>query len=115
MSQTKPRIVVMGEEVPYDEFPGNGATELADHFRPVKLSPLAIDQASKLVPPEAYKPIGLYTWLSKRADHVWKQLSTDQMEGKLGIMRYVYEFDGEGPVLKTVHLSMHPPKAGRHA
>lgn len=77
----------------------------------MKLSPLAINQASKFVPAESYKPIGLYTWLSKRADHVFKQLTTDQMEGQLGIMRFVYEFDADGPVLKTVYLSAHPNKA----
>lgn len=108
---TRPRITVMGEEVSWDEVPPAQATELVDHFRPVKLSPQAIDQASKLVPAETYKDVGLYTWLSKRADHVFKHLPTDQLVGQLGIMRFVFEFDAFGPVLKKVYLSANPPQS----
>ena len=47
---------------------------------------------------------GLYTWLAKRANHVFGTLTSDQTEGKLGVMRYKFEFAAEAPVLVSVRL-----------
>lgn len=96
--------MIMGEEVEWDEVPGTGAVELADYFKPVRLSPAAIDAASKIVPSEHWMKYGLHTWLSQRANHVFSKLTTDEMTGRLGQMKYFFQFDAEGPVLKTVSL-----------
>jgi hypothetical protein len=61
MSTTKPRITYMGEELDWEEVPEPDATELADHFKPVKLSPRAINLASQIVPSEHWVKEGLYT------------------------------------------------------
>ena len=100
----KSKILIMGEEVSWDEVPAAKETDLRQHFKPVKLSPKAIDQASKLVPIEAWKREGLYTWLAKRADHVFSKLTSDQTEGRFGVMKYKFEFDAGGPVLANVSL-----------
>lgn len=97
---------MMGEEIPWDDLPNpTTAVELIDYFKPVKLSPRAIDNASKIVPPEHWISKGIYTWLQSRANYVFKKLeSLDVVEGRCGRMRYIYEFDADGPVLKTVSL-----------
>lgn len=103
-----PIIRVMGEhgmeEIPYHEVPESRALGLDDYFKPVKISPLAIDQASKFVPIDLWKKYGLYTWLSGSANHVFRGLTTEQYKGKLGLLNYVFEYDSDGPVLKTVFL-----------
>lgn len=98
------KITYMGEEVPWDEVGGGGAVELIDYFKPVKLSPKAIDQCSKIVPSEHWIKEGLHTWLSKRADYVFGKLASNQTEGRLKSLRYFFAFDAEGPVLESVKL-----------
>jgi hypothetical protein len=101
----KPRITVMGEEMPWDSFPeAVRAVELEDYFKPVKLSPLAINEASKIVPSEFWIKHGLYKWLQQRADHVFSKLPSDKSKGMLGQLRYFFEFDADGPVLTKVSL-----------
>lgn len=100
----KPRVTVMGEAMDYDEVAGTGAVEIEDHFKPVRLSPLAINQASRIVPPEHWEQLGLYAWLQKRADHVFSKLAVSRTEGYFGKLKYTFEYDAEGPVLKTVSL-----------
>jgi hypothetical protein len=108
MNIDRPRIRIMGEhgmeEVPWEEAPAAPALELEDHFRPVKLTITAINQASKIVPVEAWKAYGICKWLQKAADIVFSKLPSDKMEGKLGLMRYFFEFDADGPVLTKVSL-----------
>jgi hypothetical protein len=101
----QPKISMMGEEVSYDDLPGTGAISLDDHFKPVKLSPKAIDEASKIVPSEHWVKYGLYTWLRSRAEHVFKHMPASKTEGKLGIMKYFFEYGADGPVLKSVSLT----------
>lgn len=60
MTATKPKITLMGEEIDYDSLPEPDAVDLADHFKPVKLSPRAIDEASKIVPSEVWIKDGLH-------------------------------------------------------
>lgn len=100
----RPRITIMGEEIPWDALPEAPAIDLADYFKPVKLSKQAVDQASKIVPHELWIKQGIHTWLSRRADHVFGKLSSSQTEGRLGAMRYKFEFDADGPVLNSVSL-----------
>lgn len=103
-----PKIWIMGEEgmeeVPHDELPSHDAIELQDHFKRVKLSPRAIDMASKMIPLEFYFKEGLHTFLRGRAELVFSKLSASQTEGVYGKLKYVFEFDADGPVLKTVSL-----------
>jgi hypothetical protein len=104
MSAHKPRITYMGDDIDYDSLPEPDAVELADYFKPVKLSPRAIDAASQIVPSEHFVKEGLYTWLSKRADHVFGKLSSSERSGRLGKMKYEFGFDADGPVLERVSL-----------
>ncbi|MGY3406074.1 hypothetical protein ACVWZV_002187 [Bradyrhizobium sp. GM5.1] len=106
MSEKKPRITIMGEEVPWDELPSPGATELADHFKPVKLSPKALDQASKIIPQQFWisKGCGLHTFLKGRAEKVFAGLTSGQTEGQYGTIKYFFEFDSDGPVLRSVSV-----------
>lgn len=102
--EKKPRITIMGEDVT-DQFPdAQQPPELADYFKPVKLSGRAIDSCSKIVPQEHYKLEGLHTWLQKRADHVFSKLASNATEGRLRSLKYFFEFDADGPVLKNVSL-----------
>jgi hypothetical protein len=104
MMDARPKITVMGEEVPWDHFPDAPAVELSDYFKPVKLSPLAINEASKIVPSKFWIEKGLYKWLQVRADHVFSKLPASQTKGMFGQLRYYFEFDADGPLLAKVQL-----------
>lgn len=94
---------MMGEEIPWDEVSEARATELEDHFKPVRISPVAINEASKIVPSEFWINEGLHRWLSKRADYAFSKLpNSDAREVSWKQLKYIFEFDVEGPVLKTV-------------
>jgi hypothetical protein len=99
-----PRITIMGEEVPYEEVPGSGEVTWADRFNAVRLTPRAINEASKIVPIELWHKFGIYRWLQGRANHVAKNMGIGETSGRLGLMKYVFEFDGDTPVLKDVLL-----------
>ena len=104
MNLSRPKITIMGEEVAWDYFPDPPAVGLEDYFKPVKLSPLAINEASKIVPSKFWIEVGLYKWLEKRADHVFSKLPASQTRGMFGQLRYYFEFDADGPVLGKVSL-----------
>jgi hypothetical protein len=72
----------VGQELEWDDVPSAGAGEPADHFKPVKLSPRAIDAAF----------------------FVFSKLSASQTWGRMGKLRYEFGFDAEGPVLERVLL-----------
>lgn len=96
----------MGKPVPLESLPDAPATVIEDHFAKVALSPLSIDRASQLVPEEFWKPLGIHTWLSKRADEAFSKLpDTKARDIALGRLTYTFEFEAEGPVLKTVKLN----------
>lgn len=101
----RPRITVMGEEVAWDEYPvAQRAVELDDYFKPVKLAPKAVDSASRMVPRDIWLVHGLHTWLQERANHVFSKLPSGKMEGQFGKLRYFFDFDSDGPVLRNVSL-----------
>ena len=104
MSMTRPKISIMGEEIAWEDLPDPGAVELLDYFKPVKLSPLAINEASRIVPSNFWVEVGLYKWLQKRADHVFSKLAASQTKRMFGQLRYYFEFDADGPVLGKVSL-----------
>lgn len=83
------------------ELPAARATSMDDYFAPVTLSPLAIDMASKVVPDHYWKPVGLHTWLSKRANEAFKRMPASHTEIKGGQVKYVFEYGAHGPVLKN--------------
>ena len=77
---------------------------MEDYFAPVKLTPRAIDQASEIVPPEHWVPVGIYSWLDGRANYAFKHLPISAKEITVGKMRYTFEYTAEGPQLKMVTL-----------
>lgn len=109
--EKQPRVTYMGEEIAYDDVPAPEAVEVEDYFKPVKLSPRSIDEASRAVPASVWELTGLYTWLQSRADHVFSKLPISKTEGHFGRLKYVFEFDADGPVLKTVALDRHAASA----
>ena len=94
----------MGEEIPWDEVPEARAIDLHDYFKPVKISPKAIDRASMIVPEQYWKATGIYTWLSRRANHVFGKLPSDKTEGQSGRLKYFFEYTADGPALRDVRL-----------
>lgn len=103
--EKRPKITIMGEEIPWDEVPTqDSAVEIADYFKPVKLSLKAVNEASKIVPAEHWVKIGICNFLQPRADYVFSKLTSDQREGRLKAMKYFFEFDSDGPLLKNVSL-----------
>jgi hypothetical protein len=106
--EKRPRIMMMGEhgmeEVPYDSIPEPSAAQLEDYFKPVRISPRAMDIASKIIPKEHWEKKGLHAFLQDRADEVFQKLSSSETEARRGKLRYFFEYDADGPVLKTVSL-----------
>ncbi len=104
----KPRILIMGdsgmEVVPWDSIPEPEAAHLEDYFKPVRISPRAIDIATKIIPAKYYAEVGLHTFLAGRANKVFRLMSASQTAGQYGKVKYFFEFDAHGPVLKTVSL-----------
>jgi hypothetical protein len=104
MSLEKTKITYMGEPMKPEELPESDAVHIEDYFAPVTLSPHAIDMCSKYVPEDVWKPVGIYTWLQGRANTAFKKLPTAKKELSLGRLKYVFEYDAYGPVLKTIIL-----------
>lgn len=94
----------MGQEVPLEELPEADAVTIEDYFAPVALSGLAIDMASKIVPQDYWKPVGIYTWLEGRANAAFKKMDTSSKQIAMGRLRYTFEYTAEGPKLKMVAL-----------
>lgn len=104
MSLEKTKIYMMGEEVSHEELPDAEAVSAEDYFAPVTLSPKAIDQASQIVPDEHWKPMGLHTWLSQRANQAFQKMPVSDRSITMGRLKYVFEYAATGPVLKEVIL-----------
>lgn len=85
---------------------GTGVVDRLDHFKPVKLTHRAINEASKIVTPETWKKYGIVKWLQAAADHYYKHMPTDKLEHIIlpSPLRFVFEHDHEGPVLKSVRI-----------
>lgn len=99
----KPRIRVMGEngmeEVDYDSIPDPDpvAFQMMHYFAPVKVSARAINMASKIIPNHyAAEHGGLHALLQKRA--------ASDRSGVFGKIKYIFDFDKDGPVLVTIGL-----------
>ncbi len=91
------------EEVAWDSLP-EPTIQLEDYFRPVRISPRAMDIGSKIIPSQYWIKDGLHAFLLDRAEKVFKKLSASQTEGMYGKVRYFFEYDDKGPILKTVSL-----------
>lgn len=94
----------MGQDISHEELPAAPPGSVEDLFKPVRLTPLAIDMASKVVPEQYWKPYGLYSWLERKADAAFKQLPSDKYKIKMGKLNYIFEYADDGPILKKVHL-----------
>ncbi len=99
------------QTVDVDDLPTSGdPVEWADVFKPVRISPKALDSASRIVPVEVWFKYGLYTWLRQAAEHVFKHLPANKKEGVLGAkdgrpgLRFTFSYDHQGPVLESVKL-----------
>jgi hypothetical protein len=95
----------MGADVTH-EFGGTGAIDLDHHMQPLRLSLEAINQASKLVPQDAWKKHGIVRWLQAAAEHYFKHMPSDQLTLIMlpSPLRFTFEFDADGPVLVSVKI-----------
>lgn len=103
----KPRIIMMGEEgmeeIHYDELPASeSAVEPKDYFAPVRLSGKALDRVSQIVAQKYYQEKGIHTWLSLRADHVFKHMPVSSTRAKFRSLEYSFSYHDDGPVLEDV-------------
>jgi len=103
--RTGPKLFVMGEEQPFEDLPEPDAATMEHYFVPVKLSPAAIDRASQVVPEQYWLPVGLYSWLERRANEAFKKMPTSAKEFELGKLKYLFEYTDQGPQLRMVVLN----------
>lgn len=107
----KPRIRILGdhgmEDVDYDSIPDPVpvAYHLTHYFKSVRISPRAIDLASKIIPGwYVLQHGGIHSILTKEANAMFEKMSGGQRSGTWGKMKFIFDFDKDGPVLKTVGL-----------
>jgi hypothetical protein len=109
---TAHRIVLFGNEDDWED-PSeatpeikttNSAVDLKDYFKPVRLPLEVINQASKLIPHENWIKYGICKYLQHTADHMFLKLPSGKMEIRGKVLKYVFEFDHDGPVLKSISL-----------
>lgn len=98
------KVSYMGEPIADEDVPGTGAVDNEDYFKTPRISPRAIDDVSKSVPPEHWVDDGLHTWTLKRAAHVFKHMTTGDKSGRYRTLLYEFGYDAEGPVLVRVRL-----------
>ncbi len=105
----KPTIRILGEhgmeEIDYDSIPEPVpvAYHLADYFKTVKISPKAIDMASRIIPDKYIKEHGgVHSYLSKFANQVFEKMPASARSASCGSLKFIYDFDKDGPVLKDV-------------
>lgn len=96
-----PKVLYMGKEVDFEGLPEAEPT-LEAAFKPVILSPKAIDLASQLVPSDAWMPRGLHTWLQLRADAAYRKLKVGATEISGGQLKYIFEYRGDQPILARI-------------
>lgn len=111
-AESRPRIRILGddgeEDVPWDSV-DDPEPKLEDHFKPVRIMPRALDIASKIIPREFWKDekgnaCGLHEFLQRCADGAFPKMSASQREIAWGKLRYSFDFDKDGPLLKTISL-----------
>lgn len=112
MTPTKtPKLTVLGKPMTWEELEGAvdttpravQAPPLDVHFNEVVISPAAINQASKIIPQEAYQTTqGLYSFLHERANYVFRKLPAGAKTGRLRKLEYFYEYDVKNPILVGV-------------
>lgn len=109
---TDSRIKVFGEASDWEEpaeaiVPaGTGAIDMEHTMAPLRLSLRAINEASKIISPETWKKHGIVKWLQAAAEHYFARLPSNELEIILlpSPVRYIFEFDADGPVLKSVRI-----------
>lgn len=100
------RISVMGKDLTPEEIAEieEPVPDAAAYFSEPTVSAQALDAASRVVPEEVWKPLGLHTWLQRRACEVFKKMPVRERSAELGRLRYIFEYANDTPVLKTVVL-----------
>lgn len=103
------KVSVMGVELSPEEIAEieEPMPEVIAYFAEPTVSAQALDAASRVVPEEVWKPLGLHTWLQRRANEVFKKMPVRERSAELGRLRYIFEYANDKPVLKTVIL-IHP-------
>lgn len=101
------KVSVMGKALTEEEIATipEPVPELTAFFNEPTVSPHAMDAASRVVPEDVWKPLGLHTWLLRRAAEVFQSMSVGEREKRLNRLIYVFEFVNDKPVLKTVRLA----------
>ena len=100
------KISVMGRDLTPEEIAEieEPAPDVNAYFAEPTVSAQALDAASRVVPEEVWKPLGLHTWLQRRASEVFKKMPVRERSAELGRLRYIFEYVNDMPVLKTVIL-----------
>lgn len=97
------KILMMGEEISHDDLPPvSQPVDNVDYFKRVRISPRAIDEASRIIPQEHYRAVGLYSFLAERANHIFKHLPASQTSGRFRTLEYFFEYDAEGPIVRRI-------------
>lgn len=96
-------VKYMGVEVPLDSFP-EPAAEGATYFAPVRIPPRAIDLASQVVPRDVWANEGIYTWLDKNANKVFKTLPVGERSVVRGRLKWIFAIEDDVPYLKGLQL-----------
>jgi hypothetical protein len=102
-----PKITMIGEEgmeeIYYDELPHTtDAADPKDYFAPVMLSGRALDRVSQIVGEKYYKEKGIHTWLSERANYVFKKMPVSSTRAQFRSLEYTFSYHADGPVLEDV-------------
>ena len=100
------KVTVMGQELTREEVDAieEPMSELEAYFTEPTVSPNALDATSRVVPEDVWHPLGLHTWLTQRAAAAFKRLPVSRRSIEIGRLRYVFEYQNDKPVLKTVVL-----------
>lgn len=100
------KISVMGQALSPEEIAAieEPAPELSAYFLEPTVSANALDAASRVVPEDVWRPLGLHTWLTRRACEAFKRMSVNARAFEMGRLRYVFDYQNDKPVLKTVIL-----------
>lgn len=101
------KVSVMGQQLTEEEVAEipEAPPELTAYFEEPTVSVLALDTASRVVPEEVWRTIGLATWLRRRANEAFKKMPVHEKRQQLNRLIYVFEYINEKPVLKNVILT----------
>lgn len=100
------KVVVMGQELSAEEVAAipEPEPELEAYFLEPTISAKALDVASRVVPEQYWKAVGLHAWLAGRALDAFSKLPVGERVIALKRLRYEFEYVNNAPVLKNLTL-----------